>query len=80
MKNKLRIEMINNKVFDYQNVDTEKLMQQFNQLNPEYKEFVSEFERVSLVYNELVQKINILVKLKANIKSYHSKIENYFKK
>lgn len=78
--NKLRIEMINNKVFDYQNVDTEKLMQQFNQLNPEYKEFVSEFERVSLEYNELVQKINILVKLKANIKSYHSKIENYFKK
>ena len=78
--NKLRIEMINNKVFDYQNVDTEKLNQQFEQINPEYKDFVSEFKRVSIECNELVQKINILEKLKENIKSYQNKIENYFKK
>ncbi|MCG8806445.1 hypothetical protein G1K75_12365 [Tenacibaculum finnmarkense] len=78
--NKLRIEMINNKTLDYENVDYKKLMQQFNQLNPEYRKFVSEFEKVRAEYNELIEKINILVKLKANIKSYHLKIENYFKK
>lgn len=78
--NKLKIEMIMNKVFDYENVDREKLMQQFNKLNPEYSKFVMEFETVRAEYNDLVQKINILVKLKANIKSYNLKIENYFKK
>jgi hypothetical protein len=55
-------------------------MHRFNQINPEYKEFVSEFKTVSIEYNELVQKINILEKLKENIKSYQNKIENYFKK
>lgn len=76
--NLLRIEMIHQKIFDYQHVDQEKLMQKFNQLNPEHSEFIKEFQKVSNEYNELVQKIKILMKLNENIKTYHLKIDNYF--
>lgn len=78
--NKLRIEMIDNKTFDIEKVDIEKLMKQFNQLNPKYEEFLDEFEKESNNYNQLIQKINILLDLKSKIKNYHLKIENYFKK
>ncbi|WP_378187583.1 hypothetical protein ACE939_04455 [Aquimarina sp. W85] len=77
---KLRIEMINNKVFEYNSVDLEKLMKQFNQLNPEYSDFKDEYELISQQYSTLVQKIDILKKLKVNIVSYQVKIKNYFAK
>ncbi|MCK8482260.1 hypothetical protein [Psychroserpens algicola] len=78
--NKLRIEMEKNKVLQYNNVDAEKLMEQFIQLNPDYDEFQIEYNKINDEYSKLKQKIEIRNQLKANINHFIFKITNYFSK